>query len=50
MQERDVVILIQHIVMWVYHPKKELIMQTTVSINKMFILFARVLSKAPTCF
>ena len=50
LQERGVAILIQHGVCRVYHPKKGLIMQTTMSTNRMFILSARILSKAPTCF
>ena len=50
LQERGVAILIQHGVCRVYHPKKGLIMQTTMSANMMFILLARILPKAPTCF
>jgi transposase InsO family protein len=42
--------LIQHGVCRVYHAKKGLIMQTTMSANRMFILLARILPKAPTCF
>ncbi|KAL6338345.1 hypothetical protein AAG906_018715 [Vitis piasezkii] len=34
----------------VYHPEKGLIMQTSMSANRMFILPARVMPKAPTCF
>ena len=48
--ERGVVILIQHGVCRVYHPKKGLIMQITMSANRMFILLAKFLLKAPTCF
>ena len=48
--ERGVVILIQHGVCRVYHPKKGLIMQTTMFANRMFILLAKILLKAPTCF
>ena len=50
LQERGVAILVQHGVCRVYHPKKGLIMQTAMSTNKMFILLAKILSKAPTCF
>ena len=50
LQERGVAILIQHGVCRVYHPQNGLIMQTVMSTNKMFILSARILSKAPTCF
>ncbi|RVW41754.1 Retrovirus-related Pol polyprotein from transposon TNT 1-94 [Vitis vinifera] len=34
----------------VYHPEKGLIMQTSMSANRMFILPVRVMPKAPTCF
>uniref|UniRef100_A0A2N9FP23 Integrase catalytic domain-containing protein n=1 Tax=Fagus sylvatica TaxID=28930 RepID=A0A2N9FP23_FAGSY len=50
LQERGVALLIQHGVCRVYHPKKGLIMQTAMSANRMFILLARILPKAPTCF
>ncbi|RVX02924.1 hypothetical protein CK203_023294 [Vitis vinifera] len=50
LQERGVAILIQHGVCRVYHPKKGFIMQTTMYANKMFILLAKILSKASTCF
>ena len=50
LQERGVAILIQHGVCRVYHPKKGLIMQTTMFTNRMFILLAKILLKAPTCF
>ncbi|TXG67955.1 hypothetical protein EZV62_009230 [Acer yangbiense] len=50
LQERGVAILIQHGVCRVYHPNKGLIMQTTMSANRMFIVLAKVLSNAPTCF
>ena len=50
LQERGVAILIQHGVCRVYHPKKGLIMQPAMSANRMFILLARILLKASTCF
>jgi transposase InsO family protein len=50
LQERGVALLIQHGVCRVYHPKKGLIMQTAMFANRMFILLARILPKAPTCF
>ena len=50
LQERGVAILIQHGLCKLYHPKKGLIMQTAMSANRMFILLARIMPKAPTCF
>ncbi|RVW63624.1 Retrovirus-related Pol polyprotein from transposon TNT 1-94 [Vitis vinifera] len=50
LQEKGVAILIQHGECRVYHPEKGLIMQTSMSANRMFILPARVMPKAPTCF
>ncbi|WKA06415.1 hypothetical protein VitviT2T_024314 [Vitis vinifera] len=50
LQEKGVAILIQHGECRVYHPEKGLIMQTSMSTNRMFILPARVMPKAPTCF
>ncbi|WJZ87437.1 hypothetical protein VitviT2T_006816 [Vitis vinifera] len=50
LQEKGVAILIQHGECRVYHPEKWLIMQTSMSANRMFILPARVMPKAPTCF
>ncbi|WJZ92508.1 hypothetical protein VitviT2T_011498 [Vitis vinifera] len=50
LQEKGVAILIQHGECKVYHPEKGLIMQTSMSANRMFILPARVMPKAPTCF
>ena len=50
LQEKGVAILIQHGECRVYHPEKGLIMQTLMSANRMFILPARVMPKAPTCF
>ena len=50
LQEKRVAILIQHGECRVYHPKKGLIMQTSMSANRMFILPVRVMPKAPTCF
>ena len=50
LQEKGVAILIQHGECRVYHPEKGPIMQTSMSANRMFILPARVMPKAPTCF
>ncbi|KAI9194330.1 hypothetical protein LWI28_005134 [Acer negundo] len=50
LQERGVAILIQHGVCRVYHPNKGLIMQTTMSANRMFIVLAKALPNAPNCF
>ncbi|WJZ91107.1 hypothetical protein VitviT2T_010210 [Vitis vinifera] len=50
LQEKGVAILIQHEECRVYHPEKGLIMQTSMSANRMFILPARVMLKSPTCF
>ena len=50
LQERGVSILIQHVECKIYHPKKGLILQTTMSTNRMFILLARIMSQTTTCF
>ena len=50
MQERGVVVLIQHEVCRLYHPKRGLIVQTTMSTNQMFMLFARIVLKTSNCF
>ncbi|KAL6321590.1 hypothetical protein AAG906_024591 [Vitis piasezkii] len=50
LQEKGVAILIQHGECRVYHLEKGLIMQTSMFANRMFILPARVMPKAPTCF
>ena len=49
LQERGPTILIQNGACKVYHPEKGLIIQTTMSSNRMFMFLARVVLNAPIC-
>lgn len=52
LQEDNLAILVQHGECKIYHPIKGLIMQTTMSTNRMFIILASVQTQAstPACF
>ena len=50
LQEKGLAILIQHRKCKIYHPKRGLIMKTTMSSNRMFILPAQKLLKEEICF
>lgn len=50
LQEKNLAILIQHGACRIYHPRKGLIMQTPMTINRMFVLLANVvLTDFSTC-
>lgn len=50
LQEKGVTILIKDGVCGVYHPRKGLIMQTTMSTNRMFVILVTKLPTNSTCF
>jgi transposase InsO family protein len=50
MQERGVAVFIKHGVCKLYHPERGLIVQTTMSANRMFMLHATVAPKTTNCF
>lgn len=50
LQEKGLAILIKAGMCKIYHLDKELIIQTTMSANRMFILFAETQEKRETCF
>ena len=50
LQEKGLAILIQHGKCNIYHPERGLIMETTMSSNRMFILPAQKLLKEEICF
>ncbi|KAM7502462.1 hypothetical protein LguiB_001366 [Lonicera macranthoides] len=49
LQERGLAILIQNGECRLYHPKRGLIMQTTMTANRMFLLSASVVRETPAC-